>query len=459
MSVEDSKMKPMKKDWSIYGGRTLITLSLIYCAQGLWTFTYVAEVLYFKNKFNLDPTETTLATTITYLSWWVKPIYGLISDCITINGYHKKPYIFILGLTGLISCISILLSDNLILSILLMLLCEISQTFVDVLCDGYMVEKSRLDPINGANDLQKVCWGSYYLSSAFGILIGGLTADYVKPKYLFGFVSICPLLAIISSFVIDEKPDEESYSISDSCMKIRENASLLYDEVKKPKILRIILFTILWQGTLLWFGSIYTYFLYNILYVLPSTVSYYTISIYLGGFIATVFASKQLLQWPLLFKLVLGRFLYLSTVSFDIIVVTKYYESLGIPFYYFLLGSYTLGSTIWTLFSQLPLLVVYAKITPKHIEATFFSMMLSMINIGYSVSEFMVSFLMTVTEINDEHSPHLWILSAITIILGIISLSVIYILPEDVRMFIPKENDKEEELSKKLEEPLIDRNR
>lgn len=125
-------IKTLEKDWNTYGGSTIMTLILVYGAQGFRTFGSTARTLYFKNKFLLDPSELPLVSAAIVTAWFLKPLYGLISDSFPLFGYRRKSYIVILGLLGVLSYATILFSDNLYFSILALILGELSQAGIDV---------------------------------------------------------------------------------------------------------------------------------------------------------------------------------------------------------------------------------------------------------------------------------------------------------------------------------------
>lgn len=447
-------IKTLEKDWNTYGGSTIMTLILVYGAQGFRTFGSTARTLYFKNKFLLDPSELPLVSAAIVTAWFLKPLYGLISDSFPLFGYRRKSYIVILGLLGVLSYATILFSDNLYFSILALILGELSQAGIDVICDGYMIEKARVNPEHGTNDLQRVSWGSLFFASIIGLIVGGNAADYVDPKYLLAMLAICPILVLISAGILEEK--RELKKEHDSFFgEFKVKISILCKEIVKPKTLRILAFVILWQSTMIVFGDIFTYYLYDVIGTTPSIVSYYSLVGYIGAFIGTVIASKHLINVPLVWKLALGRILYSSILLFDIVVLTSYYEVLGLSYLWFLFGPSALGSVIDSLLGRMPLLIIFADITPKHIEATFFALLASVFNFGSSISEIYVSAIMNATGITESTMPNVWVLTVISIVIGLLSLVVLFMLPNEESKKITTVQDDVESSAKFLEEPLI----
>jgi len=435
-----------------FGYPTLLVAVFIYTAQGLRSFASIATTLYFKNKFNFDPAELTLVGTVSYLAWYLKPIYGLISDCFPLLGYRRSSYLFLSGLLGVLSYLLLILVESPGIAIICLMLGEFSQAICDVICDGFLVERSKIDPVNGAHDLQKVSWSSLFFASMVGMICGGFAADYIQPTYLIGALALCPLLVVITSFIVPEKKVIESLSFTGKFRKVWESLKLLWRKLVEKDNLRIILFTICWQSTSVGFGAIYTYYLLDILDVQPSTLTILSFVGYLGSFIGTIFAGKGL-KMGIIGRLVTGRILYNMISVFDIMLFTRGYEYLGLSFYPFLFGSSSIGSIIDMYFSRMPMLIIFTHITPLDIEATFFAALSALFNISMSLSDILASVIMYSTGINDSHSQFIWVLIVISMALGFLSLVFILFLPKSVEVTENKPGDVEE--YRDIELPLL----
>ena len=357
-----------------YGYGTVLVLILVYFSQGFRSFGDTAIILYFKNTHGLNPTEITVLNSFLTISWSIKPVYGLISDSFSLFGYHKKSYVLASALVGLISYLLFILTTDFTISITALILGQFSQAITDVICDGYMVIKARIDPINGADDLQRYSWLSYSISSILGIILGGQAADYINPRYILSMLAFCPFLVLIASFLIEEKKSKHIFLWSLSFHSLHKHLILLWNTIKTEEILRYLLFTFLWLATSLSFTNIFTYYLYDVLLIKPSMFSYYKLASYIGLSIGIIISSNSIMKMSLNYKFAIGRIFYNLTTFFDIIILQKYYKYLGIPFYYFLFGSPVSHLIIGTAFSKMPWTVTTAKIAPKHIESSFFSL-------------------------------------------------------------------------------------
>lgn len=435
-----------------FGYPTILVAVFIYLAQGLRAFASTASTLYFKSKFNFDPAELTLVSTITSLAWYLKPIYGLISDCFPLFGYRRRTYFLFSGLLGILSYLLIILVESPGIAIICLILGEFSQAICDVICDGFLVERSKIDPVNGAHDLQKVSWSTLFFASMVGMISGGLAADYVEPTYLMCALAFCPLLVVITSFIVPDIKVEESLNCSEKLRKVWRSLKLLWTRLVEKDTLRIILFTLCWQSSAIAFGAIYVYFLLDVLVIQPSTLSSMMFVGFLGSFIGTVFAGKGL-KMGVFGRLLLGRILYNMISLLDIVLFTRSYEYLGLSYHPFLFGSSSIGSIIDMYFSRMPMLIIFTHITPLDIEATFFAALSALFNISTSLSDIFASAIMLGTGINDSHSQSIWVLTAISMAIGFMSLVFILILPKSVEVRENKPGDVEE--YRDIELPLL----
>ena len=167
-----------------YGWPTVLTLILVYLAQGLRYFGSLAITLYFKNSVGLNPAQLSMLDSLLVLAWYLKPIYGLLSDSIPICGYKRKSYMMISSIMGIFAYLPIFYVESAEIVVFLMILGQFSQAIADVVCDGFMIERARIDSENGAKDLQRISWSTMFFASFIGQVTGGIAADFIDPAYL-----------------------------------------------------------------------------------------------------------------------------------------------------------------------------------------------------------------------------------------------------------------------------------
>lgn len=143
---------------STFSIRTLFLLFSVYFSQGFRQFGYFATSLYFKETFHLEFSENQIVQTIITLAWNIKPFYGLISETFPLFGFHKSGYLLISGLIGIFSFLSFFVVSEYSMSILALVISELSQAIADVMADAIMVQESRKSCIDGSDYLQSFCW-------------------------------------------------------------------------------------------------------------------------------------------------------------------------------------------------------------------------------------------------------------------------------------------------------------
>ena len=415
-----------------YGSGTITTLCLVYFAQGLKSLAYIARTLYFKNLFHFNASDLTIVGAVIYVSWYLKPIYGLISDCFPFFGYHRKSYLLATGVLGILSYLCLLFSNWASVSIIALIVGEVSQASADVLCDGLMVQKSKIDLENGANDLQRYSWISYIVGGIFGMALGGNTADYVNPRYVIALLAVRPLLVVISSISIDEEKVISTRTYGESWINFCNHLKLFWYAVKDPKVVKLMIFVVLWLSSLLTFNTIFEYYLYDVVLAYPSTISYAKLVGLIGMLLGTILGSNSLMKISIKNRLLVGRMIYVLLSLMQIIIWKRYYENIGVPYYWFYF--FVSGATefIRQLFCRLPLYIVFANCSPKHIEATFFALLASVNNFGMFLSEMIESGVMNATGLTTGLESNAWGLSIIAAAVAMVSLSLLLFIPSEI---------------------------
>ena len=80
--------------WSfVYG-----VVSVYGICQGLGCgVTEVASNFYWKDVQKLQPSQAQFYDGMTWIPWIGKPIWGLLTDCVPVRGYRRRPYFILAG--------------------------------------------------------------------------------------------------------------------------------------------------------------------------------------------------------------------------------------------------------------------------------------------------------------------------------------------------------------------------
>ncbi len=144
--------------------------------------------------------------------WYIKPIFGLLTDFLPIRGYRRKSYLIVsssLMIVGFLAATVLPLSPAFATLILSMLLLPcFGVAFKDVTTDAAMIEAGQ--PLGITGRIQSAQWGSIYGAS----LICGVLGGWISQNELqrLGFL-ICALLGAVALYIaifhIKETPRPE----------------------------------------------------------------------------------------------------------------------------------------------------------------------------------------------------------------------------------------------------------
>lgn len=404
-----------------FGFNTLMVLFCVYWSQGFKSLCSLAITFYYKDIFHLEPADTQYIRTFSFIAWFIKPLYGLISDNISIAGYYRKSYLFIWGLVGILSMLSILLHNNLYLSIIAFVINEFSQAFCDVIADAVMVEKSRNDEA-GSSALQTFSWTVLAIGGFLGSIFGGMLLETLSPRTIIALSAICPLLIIVSAYHLEENTNQ--------LRDFYTQAQTLLEIVKKPQIIKPLLFILLLSGVTPRFSELFTYYMTDVLkfsttFMGSLQVAAY-ISVVIGSWVYHIFLKN--LEYRSI--ICIGQIVMMLINLFDLGLVTELYKYLGLPSWTFVLFGDILGGVVSFTFKSMPLLVMNAKICPVGIEGTFYALFTSVTNLSYSISGFFGGFLVEAFDIKTGNYELFWLLVCIQIFSQLIPLVFLKLLPK-----------------------------
>ncbi|XP_075481013.1 putative folate-biopterin transporter 4 isoform X2 [Primulina tabacum] len=192
-----------------FGASFLWLVCLIYFTQGFRSFVWTAVSYQLKDKLKLSPSASQFVTSIAFFPWSIKPLYGILSDCIPIRGRKRIPYLKIASLLSLfpwliLSVNESLRSDRVPLMILLTVQ-NLGSAMADVVIDAMIAEAVRLERASFAGDLQSLSWMTMALGGICGSLLGGYALTNLQTYNIFLLFSALPAIQLFSSGLVEEK--------------------------------------------------------------------------------------------------------------------------------------------------------------------------------------------------------------------------------------------------------------
>ncbi|ONK81604.1 uncharacterized protein A4U43_C01F31020 [Asparagus officinalis] len=462
----------VKKMSAIFGPCFVWLVIVIYFTQGFRSFVWTAVSYQMKDVLKLSPSASQFVVSVAYVPWSIKPLYGILSDCIPIRRKRRKPYL-VLGLTSLRS------SHNYLMACLTVQ--NLGNAMADVVIDAMIAEAVRAEKAEFSGDLQSLSWSAMALGGICGSLLGGYMLSTIKMDTIFLLFSILPIIQLLSCASIKEVPSEtpkvdqtessstiSSSSTENSNSQIRRRRKGSHKKNKKKNIsLKSEItaqhhspLTARWHESLksAFFSLCCTFrqpiilrpmawfFFSHITVPNLSTVMFYyqTEVLHLE---ASFLGSARVVGW---FGLMLGTYTYnrylkhmklrrilmfahvgLGIMNFlHIALVTRSNIQLGIPDKYMVLG----GSAAWDTINQfklMPFLILSGQLCPPGIEGTLFALFMSINNLGSTLASFSGASLASMLNISSGSYDNL--------LYGLIVQQICTLIPVAFLFLIPKE--------------------
>jgi predicted MFS family arabinose efflux permease len=191
--------------------RLAVLFGVVYFAQGMWYLPEQTITIVLKDR-GLSPSQVADFALIAWLPWFVKPLYGLLSDFVPIFGRRRQSYFLLTsamaGVAGLVLAwgnwiatgqiwafdLFGLTTFTVVEGFALFLVMALGLAFTDVLTDAMMVESGRPLRLTGA--FQSVQWACITLASVVVGELGGQLAETRSLRAAFVLAACFPLMSL-----------------------------------------------------------------------------------------------------------------------------------------------------------------------------------------------------------------------------------------------------------------------
>ena len=364
--------------------RLAVLFGVVYFAQGMWYLPNQTITIVLKDR-GLSPGQVADFGLITLVPWFIKPLYGLLSDFVPLFGRRRQSYFLLTsalaGVTGLLLAWGnwiatgqiwtfdvFGLTFTVIEGVALFTVMALGLAFTDVLTDAMMVESGR--PLGLTGSFQSVQWACITLASVLVGEIGGHMAETRSLRAAFLLAACFPLMSLSMgvSFVRETPASANRATFIETWRAIRS-------ALKGRDVWLVAGFIFFF-----WFSpSFGPAFLYYQTDTLKFTQQFIGRLAALGSVSGVVGA---LLYAPLSRRV---RLKYIMHLSIALGVVT----TLG-----YLVYRDTISALIITIvFGALSMIInlafldLAARACPARVEATFFAALMSVYNLGIQLSE------------------------------------------------------------------------
>ena len=404
----------------------LIAILTIYFVQGILALSRLAVSFFLKDELLLSPVQMSAIVGISTIPWMTKPLYGFISDSLPLFGYHRKPYIVLSGILGCTAwvCLGTVVHTSTTATIMIVL-SSLSVAISDVIVDSIVVERARSESEAKIGSLQSLCWGSSAIGGLCTAYLSGLLLEYFTNRTVFLITALFPLMISSVAWLISEKPINEDDKKSNNT---KYQLGQIRQAMTQKAIWLPTAFIFVWHATPN-AESAFFYFTTNELQFQPEFLGRVRLVTSLASLIGVWAFQRYLKTIPFRIMFSWGIFLSTALGMTTLLLVTHTNRLLGINDHWFSLGD-NLVITVIGQIVFMPVLVLATKLCPPGIEATFFALIMSVFNLGGTVSYWLGSMMMKWLGITENQFDLLWLLIIITNLSSLIPIFFINWLPD-----------------------------
>jgi predicted MFS family arabinose efflux permease len=185
--------------------RLALLFAIVYFAQGMIYLPDQVIAIVFKER-GLTAGQLATFAWITTVPWFIKPLYGLLSDFVPLFGTRRRSYFLIMSGTAAVAAVSVSLMARAPYALLAaaITLLWLGVGFTDVLTDALMVETGKPRGLTGA--FQSVQWGALSAASILVGVGGGYLAEHRAFAAAFALVACFPIVSFLVALVVVREP-------------------------------------------------------------------------------------------------------------------------------------------------------------------------------------------------------------------------------------------------------------
>ncbi|MDJ0735971.1 MAG: folate/biopterin family MFS transporter [Nostocaceae cyanobacterium] len=428
-----SKIKDSVKEKLLFGNEPsaeLIAILTVYFVQGILGLARLAVSFFLKDELLLSPAQVSALFGIVALPWMMKPLFGFISDGLPIFGYHRRPYLILSGILGVVSWVLLAtIVSTPIAATIAISLSSLSVAGSDVIVDSLVVERARKESQANAGSLQSLCWGASSLGGLITAYFSGLLLEHFTTRSIFAITATFPLIVCGVAWLIAEKPVivDSSKSNKSNFIGMKTQLGQLRQAITQKAIWLPTAFIFIWQATPS-ADSAFFFFTTNELHFQPEFLGRLRLVTSVASLLGIWLFQRFLRSVP--FRVMFAWSIVLSaTLGMTmLLLVTHANRTLGIDDHWFSLGD-SLVLTVMGQIAYMPVLVLAARLCPSGVEATLFAVLMSMLNVAGLFSYELGAGLMHLLGITESNFDRLWILVLITNLSTLLPLPFIKWLP------------------------------
>ncbi len=349
--------------------RLALLFGIVYFAQGMWYLPNQTITMIFKDT-GLSAGQVANFFAISTIPWLLKPVYGLLSDFVPVFGRRRTGYFVVSSGLAALAGFGVAFGGGASYWTLVALFTAmgLGLAFTDVMTDALMVENGRPRGLTGA--FQSVQWAAIYSCAIFVGLGGGYLAEHRSLKTTFLVAACFPLVSLVMAVTfIKEPPARADWSA------LRERARAVHLALASREVWLVTGFIFFWTFSPS-FGPAFVFYQVDDLkfsqQFIGTLAALGSLGAVAGALVYAPLSRTMRLRRVITMAIglgVIGNLIYLgyrgpvSGVAIDVL-------------YGFI-----------SMLTTLALLDLAAKACPRHVEGTFFALLMSVYNLGQQGSQ------------------------------------------------------------------------
>lgn len=214
-------------------------------------------------------------------------------------------------------------------------LTSLSTAVNDVVIDARLVEVARVDPKNGANNLQSLSWCAMAVGGIMGSLLAGPALESFGPRAVFLLATVGPVSVSILSLFMTEPRVVQIHSdqdpVAQCCARAKHQFAALFSAFQITLVWKAALFIFLSGAISPSFGQLTFAFVTDVLKFTPEFMGVIGAVGYLFLIFGTVLYNVKFKHFAYR-KILFMAQIALIVISFsDLLIVTRANLTLGIP--------------------------------------------------------------------------------------------------------------------------------
>jgi MFS family permease len=349
--------------------RLALLFGVVYFAQGMWYLPNQTIIMMFKDT-GLSAGQVANFFVVSTTPWLLKPVYGLLSDFMPLFGRRRTGYFVVSSGLAALAGFAVAFGGSASYWTLLALFTAmgLGLAFTDVMTDALMVENGRARGLTGA--FQSVQWAAIYSAAIVVGLGGGYLAEHRSLKATFLIAACFPLVSLLMAVLFVEEPRARA-----DWSALRERARAVRLALASRDVWLVAGFIFFWTFSPS-FGPAFLYYQVDQLKFGQQFIG----TLNALGSIGSV--AGALVYAPLSRTMALRRVIMMS-IGLGVIGTLIYLGYRG-P-----LSAIAIDASYGFIYmlTTLAFLDLAAKACPRHVEGTFFALLMSVYNLGQQGSQ------------------------------------------------------------------------